>query len=104
MTYEDFVDDCCRIFQEIRASGKKPQRSWGLRTACEALPQEIWAVHHSYPSVKASGAAFRNLDPDKTGEITLKVFVAACEEIGYNFGPEVAVDLHKKYIVNDDFQ
>ena len=103
MDYEDFVDKCCTIFQDIRASGKAPSRSWGIRTAEEALPQEIWSVHHSYPSVKASGAVFRNLDPEKTGQITLKTFKEACDKIGYSFGTDVLRDLHAMHLVNDDF-
>ncbi len=104
MDYQQFLDDCVSIFQRIRRSNKPPSRSWGARTGEEALEQEIWAVHSSLPSVQASGSSFRIRDPDQTGLMNLKTFIEASEEVGYKFGGNNARDVHKLYIINDEFE
>ena len=104
MDYQQFLDDCISIFQRIRRSNKPPGRSWGARTGQEALEQEIWAVHSSLPSVQASGSSYRIRDPDQTGLMNLKTFIEASEEVGYKFGGNNAKDVHKLYIINDEFE
>ena len=104
MDYQLYLDDCVSIFQQIRRSNAPPQRSWGSRTGEEAMEQEIWAVHNSLPSVQASGAAYRIRDPDQTGLMNLKSFIEASEEVGYKYGGSNARDIHKMYVINDEFE
>jgi hypothetical protein len=68
------------------------------------MEQEIWAVHNSLPSVQASGAAYRIRDPDQTGLMNLKSFIEASEEVGYKYGGSNARDIHKMYVINDEFE